>query len=206
MKGISEINNDTKAYVGKLESGIFSTLQNQGIEHIYTNFPEGRIRQNRVAIGGKTPIELQQDLRSKEFNVTIDAKDMIENPDFITQENTENIDLVYLKVADLGLTGIVRTDEIYERAKQLGLDLCPSEVGPQMRLDYVDQPAKEYLYIGTQQIVASDGNSRVFQLSRDGEELWLDGHWAHPERQWNPDGQFVFRLSPPADISEALAA
>jgi hypothetical protein len=39
-----------------------------------------------------------------------------------------------------------------------------------------------------------DGNPNVFKLNRDGDDLWLEGNWANPENQWNPNNEFVFRL------------
>src|SRR3989339_2148070 len=52
-----QINESTKAYVGKLEPGIFARLP-EGVENVYIKFPEGRIRRQSIEIGGKDEREL----------------------------------------------------------------------------------------------------------------------------------------------------
>ena len=59
----SEINKNTKAYIGELYSGIFDQLKD--VEHIYTSFPEGKIVQKEITIGGKTAKELAKEIKEK---------------------------------------------------------------------------------------------------------------------------------------------
>lgn len=59
----SEIGPNTKAYVGLLEKGIFDKLA--GIEHIYTSFPEGRIRIETLEVGGIDSKKLFKELEEK---------------------------------------------------------------------------------------------------------------------------------------------
>ena len=53
----------TKAYVGPLELGIFGRLEN--IEHVYTSFPEGKIKRETIEIGGKDFKQMAQELEEK---------------------------------------------------------------------------------------------------------------------------------------------
>jgi len=50
-RSVSQIRPDTKAYVGKLVPGLFDLLQQSKIEHVYTSFPEGKIRKEKNGIG-----------------------------------------------------------------------------------------------------------------------------------------------------------
>ena len=52
-----EINEYTKAYIGPLSKDIF--IKHANLEHIYTSFPEGRIRIDELEIGGKSVSELE---------------------------------------------------------------------------------------------------------------------------------------------------
>ena len=188
-----EINQNIKAYVGKLEPGIFDKIQEYNIEYIYTSFPEGKIRLENLKIGGKTAEILEQELRAKKINISGYAEDMMKGKDFTTLKNPEEITLVRLTVRDLGFEMGATTKEIYQKVEELGLELCPAEAGPNLRLKYTDQPLNEWFCIGMKQIADSGGDPYVFGLARGGDGLWLGGHWAGPADGWNPEGGFVFR-------------
>ena len=192
----SEIQEGTKAYAGPLMPGIFNAVQEHGIEHIYTSFPEGRIRKESVEIGGKDAKELIREMREKKINISSYAEDMMKSSDFTTQKKAESETLIRLKVGDLGFPGGVypTTDEVYRRIEELGLELCPAETGPHYRLQHLDQPMNDWFRIGMKQITGRDGSPRVFDLGRSGGGLWLSGRWTDPADQWGPDGEFAFRL------------
>ena len=103
----------------------------------------------------------------------------------MASEATE-VDLVKVTVAELGFTKGARRDQIYERAKELGLVLCPSEVGPQLRLQYQDQPSGDWVFIGMEPINASDSHPCVFSAGCYASGLWLDGGWGRPDDVWFP--------------------
>lgn len=187
-----DVGRDTKAYVGPLFSGIFTHAHS--IDHIYTAFPEGRIRFRDVVIGGKTSQELEDDLLKSNFKIGEYARDIMRNKDFHTLSNPEDISTVRLKVRDLGFTDRPTTDQLYARAQELGLELCPAETGPHMRLAYKDQPMNEWLNVGMKQIANSNGNPHVFLLGRDDDGLWLHNNWALPGYDWNPSYEFVFSI------------
>lgn len=186
-----DISEQTRAYIGPLFSGIFE----KDIEHIYTTFPEAPIRKFGQEIGGQSARDLQKDLKKDQINISGVAEKMLKHKDFTTLKNPEKVTLVRLKVRDLFSDERTRTtDQIYQRAAELGLELCPAEVGPHLRLKYSDQPIGEWICIGMEPIVDSDGNPRIFDLGRFEDGLWLRSSWARPDDGWSPDDEFVFRL------------
>ncbi|MDO8618944.1 MAG: hypothetical protein Q7R49_03275, partial [Candidatus Daviesbacteria bacterium] len=146
-----DIKPNTKAYVGPLEPGIFDKLP-ANLEHVYTSFPEGRIKRQAVEIGGKSKDQLKAELKQAGVNISQYADDMINSPDFVTLKDPQTLDTVRLRVSDLGLKGSPTTDQVYAQAEELGLELCPPEVGPQLRLKDTDQPMGDYYWIGMKQI------------------------------------------------------
>ncbi len=102
--------------------------------------------------------------------------------------------MVRVKVSDLGLTGNPTTDQIYEKANSLGLDLCPAEVGPYQRLADKDQEMNTLYWIAMKQITDSDGHPVVFRLTRGTDGSWLLGRWAGPDGRWRPGYRLVFSL------------
>lgn len=195
----NEIKDGTKAYVGSLvhydSNGAIIPIFNKigHLEHIYTSFPEGRIRKETISIGGKTSKELQKEF-NRRINVSPYAEDMMKSKDFVTLKEPENINLIHLKVQDLELEGIPTTDEVYARGQALGLNLCPAEAGPHRRLKDTDQPLGDWYFIAMKQITDRDGNPHVFSLARDGDGLWLRGGWAYPTRGWRPGDELIFSL------------
>ena len=206
---IKEIKADTKAYVGPLMPGIFDKIQEYGIEHIYTFFPEGRIRiEKDFEVGPMTLTEFEKErkrhnssvadesLKIQLFNYAKDMMQKIGTREHPALEEKETFSLVRLKVGDLGFSQgkYTTTDEIYKRIEELGLGLCPLETGPQYRIKYTNQPMGERFRIGMKQITDRDGNPNVFNLKRNEDGLWLNDYWTGPAGEWNPENEFVFRL------------
>ncbi len=216
-----EINENTKAYIGELKSGIFETIQKYNIEHIYTKFPEGKIEQIEAEIGGKSEQEILSELEARErleendkdkIYISDYAKDILKHEDFVKSlyknpdeprekwelKNKEQIKFIKLKVSDLGLSNNATTDDVYGRAEELGLELCPPETGSQIRLNYEEifnreQPEGECIRIGMKQIIGSGGLPGVFGVYRYGGESWLHDYWAGPGNWWHSDFELVFR-------------
>lgn len=199
-RSIKEIRPDTRSYVGKLEPGIFYILSRQNIEHVYTSFPEGKIRIEDLGIGSRSKKQLREDLRQANIKRFPQTDDRIKNPDFTTLPNPEIIKTVRLKVQDLGLENGATTDEVYVRADELGLDLCPEEVGVYQRLKDINQPLDERYFIAMKQIIDRDGLPVVFSLARLASGLWLDYRWARPNDRWGPEDQLVFAVRKPEPL------
>ncbi len=59
------------------------------------------------------------------------------------------IELVVVKGSDVGLEGEYTTAQMYSAAEAHGLSKCPAEVGPQLRLQYPNQPKGEWLVVAS---------------------------------------------------------
>ena len=65
--------------------------------------------------------------------------------------------------------------EIYARASRLGLALGPAEVGPALRLGYLDQPLGEFLRIAMNPVARYGGEPVDFTIGNGGAGLLLIG-------------------------------
>jgi hypothetical protein len=101
-------------------------------------------------------------------------------------------DLVVLSVAELGFAGGASRAAIYQRARALGLRLCPAEVGPQLRLQYPEQPRGEFLHVAMEPVVTPRAGPAAFIVGNGGGGLLLIGSDARPERLVAPRVRFVF--------------
>ena len=146
----------------------------------------------KLGTGLKTAEEFRRVLRDGEFRLSDWASDILGKPAFKAADEETEVDLVKVTVAELGFKKGARRNQIYERARDLGLELCPPEVGPQLRLQYQDQPNGEWILVAMEPIVDSDGDPRLFDVGRDASGLWLYSCWCAPGRFWDADDQWVF--------------
>ena len=121
------------------------------------NFP------NTIKLGTfKTEGELRAAIEAAGGDVTMHSKHIMSKPAFTLVETEMDVELVITSGTDLGFTEAVTRKEIYERAtsEEFGYMLCPAEVGPQLRLQYLGQPENECFLIGMVPITDSDASDR----------------------------------------------
>lgn len=187
----SEINENTKSYIGPLFEGIFQL----NLENIYTTFPEQEIKKDSLEIGGQTEPELEHALTAEEVKISDWARDeMMRNPQFKILPERREIQTVRLKVRDLGFPSGATTEQIFAKAVELGLELCPAEVGPYQRLKDKDQPIDTAYWIAMEPIIDRNGRPNVFSVDRYGSERWLLRSWTTPDDRWGPDDELMFWL------------
>jgi hypothetical protein len=140
----------------------------------------------------KTADDFRSAIKQAKMKIGDWGNDILGNPAFTVSETEMNVDLVNVSVADLGFKDGAYRRDIIAKALSLGLELCPAEVGPALRLQYADQPKGEWLVIGMEPITASDGNLGVFDVGHGYGERWLNGHNGNSDNFWDAVGRFVF--------------
>ena len=125
------------------------------------------------------------------------ASEILARPTFAVSKTPGRIALVVLSAADLGFDGAdgVPRAVIFKRAKQLGLQLCPAETAPQLRLQYRDQPVGEFLHVAMNPVTTRRYDAAAFVVGNGGAGLLLIGSDARPERVMPPTTRFVFARS-----------
>lgn len=143
-----------------------------------------------LGIGPKTVDDLRSALRDGNLRLSDWASDIFGKPAFAVATEETEVDLVKVTVAELGFKQGAKSDQIYKRAKELGLELCPAEVGPQLRLQYKDQPKGEWLLIGMEPILDSNGSPSTFSLGLDA--MGLNAGYGGPDAFSRADDRWVF--------------
>ena len=146
----------------------------------------------KLGTGLKTADDFRNALKREGMKVDDRADDLLGQKAFTASESEKVADLVVVSLAELGFKNRAKREDIYKRAQELGLDLCPAEVGPQLRLQYKDQPKGEWLLIAMEPITDSAGGLDVFGVARGGNDRWLSGGCGCPADFWYGGHRWVF--------------
>jgi len=119
------------------------------------------------------------------------SSDIMLKPAFSISNSFLEATLSIKTIFELGLEEGARRDEIFQAVRRLGFLKCPPEVGPQLRLQYHDQPEDEWLVICMDPIFDSNGDPRMFQVGRNNRGLWLVADLGDPFHIWKPHKKFV---------------
>jgi len=204
-----DINENTKAYVGEWNPAVLQTIrQFPNIKHLYESFPEKKIFKQNLETDPNinSPEKAEKAIMAKNMNL-FGGKDILYKTKFSHEGKT--YELVRFTVEQLGFpkgattTEIIGTkddlDENGHRAPftsgamtKFGLELCPAEVGPHLRLQYF---GGEWMMIAMKQIAGRGGGPGVFSLGRGGRRLELHADYAESAKRWDSDNGFVFLSS-----------
>ena len=134
------------------------------------------------------------------------AEEVLARPAFTVVSRKMEIDLVAVSPAELGLDGDgVSLAAIYVRAWQLGFRPVPAEVGPQLRLQYPDQPVGEFLIVGMEPIQTWSGEPVILTLANGGAGLILIGQCGRASTKVALTSRFLFVRSQEFDDAQTTA-
>ncbi len=187
---IENINEHTKSYLGPWNPTVYNKIKNfPQITHLYESFPDKKIFTYELETDPQidSPKKAEEELKARGIYITDWGNYILQKTEFSLEEKTYN--LVQFTVEQLGFPRGATTDEIYAKAQELGLDLCPAEVGPQLRLKY---EGKDWKLIAMKQISDRHGNPFVFYLFSGGAGLSLRASRAELSNEWSGSCQFVF--------------
>ena len=122
--------------------------------------------------------------------VSLWSRQALGNPNFPVAAEETTVDIVVVSMLEMGFAEgeLATLDTIYDRAKQLGLEICPVETAPQLRLQFLDQPDYTIearlgaFFIASEPfILTREGFPKIFSVARDdkfphsetGIGLWL---------------------------------
>src|SRR3989344_599286 len=122
-----------------------------------------------IKLGTHSAKDLKKIILKQGFQISSWADDLMGQKAFTVAKTETEVDIAVLSVEELGrLTNQdfsqgARYDAICGAIKQLG-ELCPSEVGPQLRMQYAAQPYGEWIVVAMEPISGSVGYPIVFRV------------------------------------------
>ena len=137
------------------------------------------------------------------------AGQILARPAFTLSVTKTNVELLAVSAAELGFeTDTVSLAALYARAQLLGFGLAAAEVGPQLRLQYFDQPVGEFLTIGMEPIRTWNGEPAILTVANGGAGLVLIAQDGSADAQISVASRFLFvrsKKAAPAEEQQAEA-
>ncbi|WP_436371575.1 helicase [Cytobacillus sp. BC1816] len=168
-------------------------------------YPNCSVITRKIEVGGLTKSELIQKLQQCSILMNAYGEKLLADDKFTTSDTKYTLQTVELTVGDLGFPDGAATAQIFKKASEIGLELCPLELGPYLRLEYLDQP-EDYsgnplqrnqapsgsITIASEILCEDDDFPKGFYLRRINGVLWLRGYIADYLHVWNPNDHFIF--------------
>jgi hypothetical protein len=161
-----------------------------------------------ITVGGSkgvNAVRKAMETTPRPIEIGDDADEILGRPAFPFIKKPVELDLVVLSIfelgfgdqdarndVELGTSAGVSLHDIYARALSLGFELCPAEVGPALRLQYLDQPNGEFLQIAMNPVARYTGELIRFRVARAGAGLLLLGSDGDPATTVPGAFRFVF--------------
>ena len=120
-------------------------------------------RNLKIGTGIKTGDEFINSLEEKKIITTPDAKTLLKGVNLTQQE--KELKLVRVTLQDLGFKEMPSLKAINQRAVELGLQICPPEIGPYLREQYTDQPKNTWLMIGMEPVMVKDYKDKEYPIT-----------------------------------------
>ena len=163
----------------------------------------------RVAfIGGLSKADLLVRLEAAAVQLNDSARTLFADSRFTVLPTSSRVETVELAIADLGLPDGGTFADILSHASSCGLAVCPLELGPHLRLQYLDQPEDASgapaslnrappgsITVVSEPIAEDESLPRGFYLRRFSGSLWLRGYRSWAGHPWSPEDRLVFSVS-----------
>ncbi|MDN4492612.1 helicase [Ureibacillus aquaedulcis] len=167
--------------------------------------PDGPGITRTLEIGGLTKFQLMEQFKQHSIMMNNYGERLFFDGLFTTSETKYSLQIVELTVRQLGFPEGATLPQLFNQANELGLKLCPLELGPYLRLEYLDQTEGNTNQLSLQNSAPSGSITIASELVRDDDDfpkgfyirkidgvLWLRGYLADSLHVWNPDDRFIF--------------
>ena len=140
----------------------------------------------------RTADDFRRALTDKGFLISGWANDILDRANLTVPESVTELELVVLSNAKLGFPNGAIYGDTCRRILELGYDLCPPRAGPELRIQYSDQPLGEWLILAMEPVAALGDCLDAWRVERDSDGRWLRGAYGSPSDFWFGDDRFVF--------------
>lgn len=158
-----------------------------------------------IDIGGTSKQQLLTSLGQHGVHLNEAARALFAHEGFSTSKERQRASLIEVTVAALGFPKGASFGVIVQKAQDAGLSVCPMELGPHFRLQFLDQPEGASgqpetkhrapagaITVASHAVSEDDDVPKGFYLRRIDGALWLRGYRADADHLWSPGDRLVF--------------
>jgi hypothetical protein len=170
-----------------------------------STYPNCQITTRVIEVGGRRGAELLEDLKKAGVEINEFGLQLLSSAAFDIPKARRPVVTVELTVRNLGFPHGATMPEIVSNATNLGLSLCPLELGPYFRLQYLDQPEgfvgqaitqhrapPGSVTIASKPLIEDDDFPKGFYLRCIKGTLWLRGYVSDAQHVSDADDHLVF--------------
>ena len=135
-------------------------------------------------------------LNKGKFKTSPWIDDIVKSKNFNLKKFQTPIELINIKVKDLGFSKPTELRKIYKKAIERGYKLVPPEIAIYSRLIFTKQKTGEWIRFATPFYSMVDSD-KVPHLPKLGKALgcyFLETYWSYPKAIFHPKNQFIFKL------------
>jgi len=160
-----------------VSSQYFANMQKQDSSNIVNNREDTKFEADFTLTLGthRSGAALLGALIEEKCQISLWSMQALVNLDFPVVAEETTVDIVVVSMLEMGFAEgeFATLDTIYDRAKQMGLEICPVETAAQLRLSFLDQPhwatggrLGKFFVASEPFVLTLDGFPKIFSVVR----------------------------------------
>jgi len=145
-----------------------------------------------INYGGLSKDQILEKLKDANIYFNEYAHKIFNHQQFVIDKDIKKVQLVKLKLEDVGLTNPCSYKELVDKAASLDLVECPIDLAAYLRLELLNQIEGPYLTIASQKLESDPDFPNGLYLRNNEGKLWLRGYRADDFCEWPKDNEFIF--------------
>tara|TARA_B100001057_G_C22503217_1_gene814842 strand:- start:211 stop:714 length:504 start_codon:yes stop_codon:yes gene_type:complete len=137
--------------------------------------------------------ELLYNLKKDGFKVSPWIENIVEKYNYSFEKYSFPIELVKLKLIDLGLDKPTDLQNIYKKILERNFSLVPPAIAIFSRKLYLEQPTGEWLRFATplDSMVDTDGVPHLPKIGKALGSYFVETYWSYPKAIFHPHNEFI---------------
>ena len=145
-----------------------------------------------IEYGGVSREDILLELAKSKIALNAYATLLFLNKNLVMSDAKSRTNVISITPMDLGINEKSTFNDICNESSRRGLQLCPLEIAPILRLAYLDQKEGPILTVASKGRFQEDNLPNGFYLHNTKDSLWLRGYTSSEDWLWDQTSKFAF--------------